>query len=210
MGLSFDGTSSIKVTDKDGGSLLTGYDEIAFSFDMKPNTGWSGWPYFANIDDKAPLDGGRKEHYLGGLVNDAGLVVERYLDGRGVAGSSQTVAVGRDDWTHVDVIFGQDGTRIYLNYELAGETECASSLTEILGNDSTLYIGRALWASEHYNGLLDNFGIYAKGTAKSLKISGKTELEKMESAKLTVEASPLHVTIWMLLHGAPAMRRLLP
>lgn len=197
-GLSFDGSSSIKVTDKDGGSLLTGYDEIAFSFDMKPNAGWSGWPFFANIDDKAPLDGGRGEHYLGGLVNETGLLVERYLDGRGVNGSSQTVAVDRDKWTHVDIIFGQDGTKVYLDYELAGETDCASDLTEILGSDSTLYIGKALWvmngANEHYSGLLDNFGIYAQGTAKSLKLSGKTELDRMESTKLTVEASPLHVT----------------
>lgn len=193
-GLSFDGSSSIKVTDKDGGSLLTGYDEIAFSFDMKPNAGWSGWPFFANIDDKAPLDGGRKEHYLGALVNSSGLLVERYLDGRGAEGCNQTVELDRDEWIHVDVIYGQDGTRVYLDYELAGETECASSLTDILGSDSTLYIGRALWNSEHYSGLLDNFGIYAKGTAKSLKVSGKTELEKMESAKFTVEASPLHVT----------------
>lgn len=193
-GLSFDGSSSIKVTDKDGGSLLTGYDEIAFSFDMKPNAGWSGWPFFANIDDKAPLDGGRKEHYLGALVNGSGLLVERYLDGRGAEGCNQTVELDRGEWIHVDVIYGQDGTRVYLDYELAGETECASSLTDILGSDSTLYIGRALWNSEHYSGLLDNFGIYAKGTAKSLKVSGKTELEKMESAKFTVEASPLHVT----------------
>ena len=144
------------------------------------------------------MDGGRGEHYLGGLVNETGLLVERYLDGRGVNGSSQTVAVDRDKWTHVDIIFGQDGTKVYLDYELAGETDCASDLTEILGSDSTLYIGKALWvmngANEHYSGLLDNFGIYAQGTAKSLKLSGKTELDRMESTKLTVEASPLHVT----------------
>ena len=66
----------LSVTDEDGSSLLTGYEEITISFDTRQ--AWTGksWLFYAapNANEQSYPN----EHYLGMMVENGGITVERY------------------------------------------------------------------------------------------------------------------------------------
>ena len=167
--LYLDGSSYLDVTNLEGGSLLAGQEQITVSYDAKPDLTNSGnWVMFAapNADTQEYL----QERYIGILAETGGTTkVERYnqTDPR----TEAAIAATGSDWVHVDVVFSENATTIYLNGEKAadGDNYRSSvssdfSLPEILGNNGILYIGKANWVNgEYYKGYLDSYRIY--GTA---------------------------------------------
>ena len=157
--LYLDGSASnfLTVTDEDGGSLLTGLDELTISYEMKPDRTGTNWAMYA-----APNSGTQdylQEKYLGILVNGGTTTVERYLNA-GARPASAAASTG-DDWHHVDVVVTKEDTAIYVNGVEKSRVESTYQLSDILGSSSILYIGKANWGSgEYFKGWIDNFKIY--------------------------------------------------
>lgn len=165
----------LNVTAADGGSLLAGATELTVSFLLKPEvTGVTGWPFYAapNTDTQSYLN----EKYLGILERDQVVTVERFNNSGTrpavVSGSVETAA-----WTHVAVVFTENATIVYINGQEAASEASEYALTDILGNNGILQIGKANWQSgEYFKGWIDDYTIadYAM-SAGDIKRLAKTE-----------------------------------
>lgn len=157
--LYLDGSSAnyLRVTDKEGKSLLAGLREMTISYDMKPDTGNTNWVLYAAPDDKQAVY--NSEKYLGILESGGTTKVERYLNS-GQRPVNPSAATG-SKWFHVDVVVGRNSTAIYVNGRKAAEQASAYAINEILGKNGILYIGKANWGEkgEYFKGYLDNFRI---------------------------------------------------
>jgi len=156
--LYLDGSSGqyLTVTDREGGSLLTGAQELTVSFDMKPDRKDTNWLFYAAPDTNAQTSSA--EHYIGALVNNGKTTVERYHNTgkRPVSPSTETGS----DWCRVDIVLEEGITSLYVNGELKSEVDSAYEIPAILRDNSILYLGKANWGSGEYcKGLLDNFRI---------------------------------------------------
>ena len=59
------------------------------------------------------------------------------------------------------VVYAKDAVKLYVNGTLTATADNTESLTEILGTDSILQIGKAnLKTDEYYQGLMDEFTVY--------------------------------------------------
>jgi hypothetical protein len=162
----------LSVTKEDGSSLLTGLTDVKISFDLKG----SGWALYAapNTDSQV----WKNEYYLGALVSDTGITIERYMAGRSpvVTGSKSA-----DAWVHVDIVAKEDGTILYLDGVKAGKADSAFTLAEMLGNASVLQLGKANWNTGEYSDCsLDNFSISVRTDLTALKAAvadAKTKVE---------------------------------
>lgn len=159
--LYLDGSASnyLTVTNLDGGSLLTGLDELTISYEMKPDRTGTNWVMYA-----AP-DGGTQnylhEKYLGIMESGGTTTAERYLNA-GARPASASTSTG-SDWHHVDVVVTKEDTAIYVNGVEKSRVESAYAVEDILGTNSILCIGKANWGSgEYFKGWIDNFKIYDK------------------------------------------------
>ncbi len=155
--LSLDGTGSVwlNVTKEDGSSLLTGAEEITVSYYSKAGRTETNWAFFAALNGEPQTY--NNEYYLGIMENGSKVTAERYLHGRQEAPQADC----GEGWNHIVVVYGSDYTKIYVNGELAQEKAASGNLSEILGEDSVLQIGKANWGSgEYFKGLLDDFTIY--------------------------------------------------
>ena len=158
--LYLDGSSGtyLDVTAKDGSSLLKGKDEITISFDTKPGRNNTNWIFFS-----APNDNEQKynsEHYFAGYSTNSMVRIERYNN----SGARSEAIIGNSDtnWSHVDVVVSEADTSIYINGEKASTVASEYTLSDILGDKSILYLGKANWGSsgEYANCWVDNFRIY--------------------------------------------------
>lgn len=137
--LKLDGDASVKVTDVNGESLLTGLDEMTVSYYslLNPVAEWNYTFYAANGDKQAGEDvtyAGIWERCLNG---DARLEADR-LHGEDTA---ELVAEIPNEyiWHHIVVVFARDGIRTYVDGNLANnDTTKTYSLRNILGNKSIL------------------------------------------------------------------------
>ena len=156
--LYLDGNASnyLTVTDADGGSLLTGKKAITISYDAKPDRTSTSWVFYAAPDTKTQTNG--KEYYIGAFANGGNTKVERYNNGRTVGFTASTGT----DWAHVDIVYDENVTTVYVNGLKKESVENSNAqLTDILKDNSILYIGRANWGNgESYKGWIDNFRIY--------------------------------------------------
>lgn len=153
----------LTVTAKDGSSLLTGYDEITVSYDILPLASGTNWVYYASDDDTMLSwnTHGNREKYLGVLVKNGNLEVERYHNS-GSRPSNPKVAVDASKWQHVDIVYAKDCTVVYLDGKRVSRVESSYALKDILGTDSFFQIGKANWAPGEYASMqLDNFKILA-------------------------------------------------
>lgn len=149
--------------DESKSSLLSGIQEFTVSYDSL-NEGLfnNSWTFFA--DQPGVRADARNYLAIAERTDDPvnPLQVERKGFNFG-AGST-------NGWKHVDVVFGEYNTEIYVDGELRGSFTSTSSVTECLGEDSFVYIGHATWpvstatgenlGHEYWKGYLDNYKIY--------------------------------------------------
>ena len=185
-----DGTYDyLKVKAEDGTSLLTGVKEMTISLQVKPETGSSaGWMYYI-APDKTPQVANYEE-YAGLFVTGGKLTSERYKNS-GKRSDSLQAAIG-SDWVNISVVYTEKDTAIYVDGVEKTRVNSSTALTDIFGEDSIFYIGKANWGpGEYYKGLIDNVVIESRAlSAEEIaeRLNGeepptpgkvdKTELEK--------------------------------
>ena len=160
--LYLDGTSQfLEVKTKDGGSLLSGVKELTVSFQAKPDKKDGNWLFYAAPDANSQQY--PYEKYLG-ILGDAGgnAVAQRFKNSGSRPGEAKALADG-DDWYYLTVVQTETETILYINGEEAAREPSSYSLTDILGENSILYIGKANWEKgEYYKGLIDNYKIIGR------------------------------------------------
>ncbi len=153
--LYLDGSASwLSLKKADGTSLLTGLEDVTVSFDAKPDRTSTNWAFYA-----APNENSQNgvETYIGALINGGRTTIERYRNGRFPTAS---LATGTD-WSHVDVVFTEKETALYVNGREMSVAASEVPLSEILGDKSIFQIGKANWGNGEYTkGWIDNFQIY--------------------------------------------------
>lgn len=182
--LYLDGSASnyLTVTDKSGNSLLTGAKELTISYEMKPDRTDTNWAFYAAPNTTAQTY--NKETYLGIMVNGGTTTVERYKNNG--SRPAKPSAVTGSDWVHVDVVIAENETTIYVNGEKQSSQASSYALSDILGANSILQIGKANWGTsgEYFKGWMDNFRIVNKAlTAEEVKELSAEFLTKMPLVK---------------------------
>ena len=157
--LQFNNTASagegnwLNVTKEDGSSLLADTEEFTVSYDSNSNGAFMNcWTFFA--DNQGGIAGER--HYIGIADYPGHLEVERGTP----LGQSLVTGEAFSGWKHIDVVFGSDYTDIYIDGNLCASADNTRLVTELLGNDSFVLIGKSTWGNEYWNGMLDNYRIY--------------------------------------------------
>ena len=163
----------MKVTDGEGNPLLTGLSEMTLSYDSYIQESGTSWVFFAAPNEDTQTY--EYEQYLGIMNKDGEITVERY-DNEGERPGNSIVADSSGTWEHVDVVFGQGATTVYVDGVKVGESESAYALEDILGDNSVLQIGKANWnAGEYCNGMIDNLQIYNYAKSEAEIIGGLEE-----------------------------------
>ena len=159
--LYLDGSSGtyLNVTAENGSSLLTGKDEITISFDTKRARSNTSWIFFAAPD--ASEQTYNSEHYLACYsAADPGIRVERYNN----SGERSEAIIGSagENWVHVDILVSAENTQLYIDGKSVSTVGSEYTLSDILGEESIFYIGKANWTAsgEYANCWVDNFRIY--------------------------------------------------
>lgn len=176
----------LDVTAEDGAPLLSGHDELTISYDSRPaESGNTGWSVFAAASDAAPSYG--EERYVGVLDTASALTVERHhnTDGRDDSGnlSASSLSPG---WRHVDLVLDGTGAKLYVDQQLVDVTAQGPALSDVLGDDGILQLGKASWGGgEYFTGLVDNLTIYPEAlTSVQLGLPDGSE------GAVTVDAIP--------------------
>ena len=170
--LHLDGTSSqwLNVTKADGTSLLTGLEEMTISYDIQNERTGTNWALYAAPSD-ATQGNPNGEHYIGFLHNSGNLTVERYNQPAGTSRPTcPSVFIG-SEWIHIDAVLSETDTAIYVNGIEQARVDSAYSLTDILGDNSILQIGKANWGSGEYTqASIDNLKIWGAAlTAEEIR-----------------------------------------
>ena len=170
--LHLDGTSSqwLNVTKADGTSLLTGLEEMTISYDIQNERTGTNWALYAAPSD-ATQGNPNGEHYIGFLHNSGNLTVERYNQPAGTSRPTcPSVFIG-SEWIHIDAVLSGTDTAIYVNGIEQARVDSAYSLTDILGDNSILQIGKANWGSGEYTqASIDNLKIWGAAlTAEEIR-----------------------------------------
>ncbi len=160
--LSLDGTGSnyLTVTDKDGNPLLTDSKAVSISYWSRIKEGEKNvdWAFFVAQNDNTQKY--NYENYIGIKDGASEVRVERYLN-NGTRPASVTTAEDSTAWKHVTVVFDEADTTVYINGQEKNTAESSLALTDILGENSVFYIGKANWGTgEYFKGLIDEVSIY--------------------------------------------------
>ncbi len=148
--LYLDGSASyLDVKKSDNSSLLTGLKELTISFEAKPDRTSTNWGFYAAPN--ADRQGVNGEHYIGALINGGTTTLERYHQS-GSRPRSASAATGTD-WTHVDAVFSETDTTIYLDGVKVSAEASNYALTDILGQASIFQIGKANWGNGEYTAI---------------------------------------------------------
>ena len=155
---SLDNNAWLNVTKEDGTSLLSGNEELTISYYSKIDHTSVNRGFYAAADTGTQVDG--SEQYIGCLQQNKTITAERYS--KATAGREPSASgTGTDGWDHIVVVYAKDTVKLYVNGTLANTADNTESLTEILGTDSILQIGKAnLETDEYYQGLMDEFTVY--------------------------------------------------
>ncbi len=156
--LSGSGSNYLTVTDKEGGSLLTGMDEATIVFYAKV-TGGKSWSVFMAPDTNAQSY--PNEHYVGMLHDGNNLTVERY-NNAGARPAVINTATEANVWKKYALVIKENETTVYVD-GVPTTLESAYKLSDILGNNSVIQIGKANWGSgEFFTGYIDELSIYSR------------------------------------------------
>lgn len=157
---SFSGSANnyLSLSNEDGSNLLAGKDEITITFHRKGATATSWW-FYASPNSSAQTYG--QEHYLGIFDNGKGqLNAERYHN-FGTRNESPSASYTQGVWQEVTAVIGRDKTTLYIDGEAVSEKGYSFTLSDMLGDNPVVYIGRANWGSgEWATGLIDDIAIF--------------------------------------------------
>jgi glucan-binding YG repeat protein len=149
------------LTREDGTSLLTGLDEFTISYWSKSNSS-SGttWSFYAAPDEKAQSS--PSEKYIGIIdpLNDSKIHVERYFNGRS-NNNDLSMSGLNDKWKMVTVVFFNNATKLYVNGELVSTVSSKVDITDLLGENSIIQLGKANWGTGEYSNIsLDELAVF--------------------------------------------------
>ncbi len=156
--LYLDGTGAnfLSITNKDGEALLTGLDEITVVFYAKVAGSGANWSLFMAPDSSSQVYA--QEKYVG-MLHNGNLIVERYLNSGSRAPSIST-ADPTGAWKKYALVIEEAKTTVYID-GVPTELESNYNLSDILGNNSVIQLGKANWGNgEYFNGYIDEFTIY--------------------------------------------------
>ncbi len=161
--------------------LLAGADSAAFSFWLKPE---SGWAYMTT-----PVTGAQEylsEKYVGMLASSSALTSERY-NNSGTRLSSISANGTYTDWCYVTAVYEPSGSKLYINGALAASDDAEVDTAALFTADASSWIGHGNWGSgEGFAGRIDDFKIYSKALSEDeiaalSETAVKRETEKMLS-----------------------------
>lgn len=163
--LQFDGTGAnfLSVTNADGEALLTGMEEVTIVFYAKVLGTGANWSVF--MAPNANTQSYQNEHYVG-MLHNGNLIVERY-NNSGSRAPSISVSDPLGEWKKYALVIEEGQTTLYVD---GVKTTLASSfkLSDILGNNSILQIGKANWGGgEYFTGYIDELMIYNYALSES-------------------------------------------
>ena len=176
--LKLDGSGQhLVVTDVDGESLLTDVEEMTVSYQIRPSTSATNWGFFAapNANRQEWL----QEHYLG-IVDISGTTSAERYNNSGARPEVANYVTGYNGWYYVTAVYSKDSTTLYIDGVKAAEEASSYTLTDILGDNSILYIGKSTWVNGEYaTALIDNYKIVSKAlTAEEVKAEADKYAEK--------------------------------
>lgn len=161
--LKLDGSNKqyLTVVGTDGKSLLTDVEEMTVSYQIKPEKSRTNWGFFAAPNGNT--QGYLNEHYLGITDIDGTTNAERY-NNNGERPKTASYETGYNGWYHVTVVYSKNATTLYVDGVKVAEEASNYALTDILGKNSILYIGRSNWTAEkeYATALIDNYKIVSK------------------------------------------------
>lgn len=158
--LKLDGSNYLSVTDTDGSPLLTGWDEMTVSYWSKVDTNGTNWIFYAAPDDLPQVY--CQENYVAAAEKDGTLMVERYKNTTVRPPSISEAVATKNVWKQITVTVGKNSTAVYVNGVLVSDMMSAYRLSDILGENSVFYLGKANWGKQgEYSGVcLDDVRIY--------------------------------------------------
>lgn len=151
------GANFLSVTNASGEALLTGLEEVTVVFYAKVAGSGSNWSLFMAPDTNTQSY--LQEHYIGMLHRDGNLTVERY-NNSGARAAAINTSDPAGTWKKYALVIEEDMTTLYID-GVATSLESSYKLSDILGSNSVIQIGKANWGSgEYFNGYIDEFTIY--------------------------------------------------
>ena len=157
----FDGTAAgvLSLLDSNGNGLLAGQDEFTVKFSFKQTSSGTSWWFFAAPNDNA--QDYQNERYIGALGSGGKLSVERYMN-TGSRSAAASGAYRADEWNDAAIVMTEGEMRLYINDELVDTKESAFKVSDMLGADPVVYIGKANWGTgEFAAGYVDDLEVYA-------------------------------------------------
>lgn len=146
----------LNVTKENGDSLLAGVKSVSLSFDANMGRTGTDWLFYAAPNTNPQSS---PEYYLGVANIGSKLTIEHFKNGRNGATTNTPLAI--NTWVHVDVVYSQDETIVYVDGEKKSSFSSDNKLEDILGETPITYIGKANWGSGEYcRAYLDNYKIY--------------------------------------------------
>jgi len=159
--LYLDGSSSNYLTVKgtDGKALLAGAKELTISYEAKPDRTGTNWVLYAAPGSSAPTY--QSETYLGIMQKSGSTTLERYKNS-GSRPTNPSASTG-NDWARVDIVMTETDTKMYVNGKAVSKEDSSYALSDIVGKNGILQIGKANWGSgEYYKGWIDNLRIESR------------------------------------------------
>lgn len=170
---------------EDGSSLMGGLREFTVSYDNFSEGAPLGlWVFY--VSQKTGTNSASGRDYL--AIGD---YADNMIAARQNAGDLRA-NYRANTWKHVDVVFGMNETRIYIDgRQAAVDASASKTVTEVLGNKNYPMIGKANWgtgAGEFWKGKIDNFKIY--NYARTAQ-----EISEMAISHIKVKAENPEVTL---------------
>ncbi|WP_458459853.1 LamG-like jellyroll fold domain-containing protein, partial [Pseudobutyrivibrio sp.] len=176
----------LNVTKENGDSLLAGLKSVSISFDANIGRTGTDWLFYSAPNENPQSS---PEYYLGAANISSKLTIEQFKNGRENGTTNTPIAI--NTWTHIDVVYSQDETIVYVDGEKKSSFSSDNKLEDILGANPITYIGKANWGSGEYcRAYLDNYRIYqGKLTDSDVADLYKAFLDKKVGKATEVEFS---------------------
>ncbi len=103
----------------------------------------------------------QSETYLGIMQKSGSTTLERYKNS-GSRPTNPSASTG-NDWARVDIVMTETDTKMYVNGKAVSKEDSSYALSDIVGKNGILQIGKANWGSgEYYKGWIDNLRIESR------------------------------------------------
>lgn len=163
--------------------ILNGKQAATFSFWIKPASGWAFMT--------TPVSGYQNfqyEKYIGMLATST-YTAERY-NNNGMRLSS-VGAAANGDWQYIVAVFEANGTKLYINGNLAASDNAAVNIGELFTTDASTWIGHGNWnedtKGEGFQGSVDDFRIYGRALTDDEIAALSADGAKYEAAQLIAD-----------------------